>query len=95
MAQEMARLQQNMEFFFAHYYMPIISYEPDIAKLQAVAPRVVGVGEESVGQLAHDTALALAERLGTPAVTFPGNHSGIFAYPEVFLERLPRLFPIT
>jgi hypothetical protein len=35
---------------------------------------VVGIGEASGGQLAHRAADALAERLGSPPVTFPGDH---------------------
>ena len=55
----------------------------------AAAPRVVvGVGEESGGQLAHDAGLARAGRLGTPAVTFPGGHSGYFTRPRAFAAKL-------
>ncbi len=91
MAQEMARMEQNFEFFLAHYLMPITSYEPDIAALQAASSRVV-IGEDSGGQEAHDTALALAERLGIEAVTFPGDHIGMATHPEAFTAKLDEVF---
>jgi pimeloyl-ACP methyl ester carboxylesterase len=93
MAQEMARLEQNVDFFFAHYLMPITTYVPDFATLQGASFHViVGVGEDSTGQLAHATALALAERLGSPAVTFPGDHVGMFTHPEAFTKKLHEVF---
>jgi pimeloyl-ACP methyl ester carboxylesterase len=52
-------------------------YEHDFDALRAASTRiVVGVGAESKDELAHRAALAVAERLGTPAVTFPSNHAG-------------------
>ena len=37
---------------------------------------MIGVGAESDGELAHRAGLAVAERLGTKAVTFPSGHGG-------------------
>jgi pimeloyl-ACP methyl ester carboxylesterase len=89
----MARVEQNLDFFLGHYLVPITSYEPDIAALQAAPTRVVvGVGEESVGQETYDTALALAERLGTEAVEFPGDHVGMATHPEAFTAKLHEVF---
>jgi pimeloyl-ACP methyl ester carboxylesterase len=89
MQQEMTRLAPNIDYFFSHYFLPITDYVPDIDALQAGSARVVvGVGEESVGELAHDTAVALADRLGTPPVIFAGDHSGMFSHPEAFLAKL-------
>lgn len=89
MAEEMARMEQNLDFFLGHYLMPITSFEPDIAALQAASSEVVvGVGEDSVGQETYDTSLALAERLGIEPVVFPGDHVGMAIYPEEFAEKL-------
>jgi pimeloyl-ACP methyl ester carboxylesterase len=89
MTQRLARMQQNVEFFLSRYLLPITGYLPDAAALQEGSPRVVvGVGETSGGQLAHDTALALADVLGTPAIVFPGDHSGYFIEPTAFAGRL-------
>jgi pimeloyl-ACP methyl ester carboxylesterase len=89
MQEALARLQQNFGVLFAHYLLPITTYVPDVAALQAGPSRVVvGVGEASGGELAHDTALALAERLGTEAVTFPGGHGGYASHPAAFAAQL-------
>ena len=83
------RMQQNFDTLFAQYLLPITTYVPDVAKLQAGSSRVVvGVGEASAGDFAHDTALALAERLGTEAVTFPGGHGGYTSHPAAFVAQL-------
>lgn len=89
MEQEMARMAQNLDFFFAHYLLPITSFETDIARLQGASTRVlVGVGEDSVGQETYDTAIELAKRLGTEAVIFPGDHVGMATQPEAFAQTL-------
>jgi pimeloyl-ACP methyl ester carboxylesterase len=72
------------------------SYEPDVDALQAAATRIVlAAGAESEGQLAHRGAQAVAERLGTTAVTFPSDHGGFLGgeygqtgQPEAFAARL-------
>lgn len=93
MAQQMASVLPNLDFFLGNYLLPITSYVPDIAALHAASTRVVvGVGEATDGQEAHRTALALAERLGTEAVTFPGDHVGFMALPEAFTQKLHEVF---
>ena len=52
-------------------------YQFDFDALRAASTRIViAAGAESEGELAHRAALAVAERLGIPPVTFPGGHSG-------------------
>ncbi len=52
-------------------------YEPDFTALDAAPTRIVlAAGVESEGQLANRCAIAAAERLGTAAVRFPGDHGG-------------------
>ena len=88
-AEMMARLQMNFQLFFAHGVWQIIGYVPDIATLRAGAPRiVVAVGDASRGQLAHQAGVALAERLGTKVVYFPGGHGGFTTHPGAFAETL-------
>ena len=88
-AEEMARMEQNLDFFLGHYLLPITSYEPDVAALEAASTRIkVGLGEASAGQETYDTALVLAERLGTKAVTFPGDHVGMATHLEAFTVKL-------
>src|SRR5262249_54633608 len=63
----MARIGGNLDYFFRHGLRPISLYVPNVDALRASPARiVVGVGVSSAGQLAHRTALALAETLGTP-----------------------------
>jgi pimeloyl-ACP methyl ester carboxylesterase len=52
-------------------------HEHDFEALRAAPSRIViAAGAESGDELAHRGALAVAERLGTGAVVFPGNHGG-------------------
>jgi hypothetical protein len=57
--------------------MTCTHYEPDFDALRSASTRIVlGVGEESQGEMAYRAGVAVAERLGTEAVTFPSNHGG-------------------
>jgi pimeloyl-ACP methyl ester carboxylesterase len=88
-----ARMQANLDYFFAHGFMPISSYVPDVEALRAGPARiVVGIGESSRGQLANRTAVALADKLGTEPVTFPGGHDGFGSHSDTFAETLHRVF---
>jgi pimeloyl-ACP methyl ester carboxylesterase len=52
-------------------------YQFDFDALRAAPTRIViGAGVESEGQLARRAGEAVAERLGTTAVTFPSGHGG-------------------
>ena len=52
-------------------------YQPDFGALRAASSRVVvAIGATSAGTMANRAALAVADGLGTPAVTFPGDHDG-------------------
>jgi len=52
-------------------------YRQDFGALRAAATRVViGVGAQSGAILPGRAAVAVAGRLGTPPVTFPGGHDG-------------------
>ena len=54
-----------------------LHYQPDFDALRDASTRIVVVaGAESEGELAHRGAEALAERLGTTALTFPSDHGG-------------------
>ena len=70
-------------------------YEPDFDALRAAPTRIVlGVGAESEGELAHRAGLAVAERLGKPAVTFPSHHGG-FLGGEFGMKGDPDAFAVT
>ncbi len=61
-----------------HLNMPSCpAYQPDFDALRAAPTRiVVGVGMTSSQAVAGRAAAAIAERLGTEPVTFPGGHDG-------------------
>jgi pimeloyl-ACP methyl ester carboxylesterase len=85
----LGRMGRNMELFLAHGVRQIGAFVPDVAALRAGSPRiVVGGGETSGDQLARRAATALAQRLGTRLVSFPGAHGGFTTHPEAFAGRL-------
>jgi len=89
MLENQARMKGNMDLFFGPYVLAIARYEPDYSALKSASCRIVAaVGAESRGELAHDGGLALAERLGTQAVVFPGAHSGFESHAAEFAARL-------
>jgi pimeloyl-ACP methyl ester carboxylesterase len=71
-------------------------YDPDFEALRAAPTHIVmALGEESTQIMAGRGALAVAERLGTSAVIFPGGHGGFFGgeygqmgKPEAFAAKL-------
>jgi pimeloyl-ACP methyl ester carboxylesterase len=71
-------------------------YEPNFDALHNASSRIViAAGVESVGELAHRGAEAVAERLGTPLVMFPSGHGGFLGdeygqpgEPEAFASTL-------
>ena len=58
--------------------MSCTHYQPDFDALRTASTRVVvAAGAESLGELANRAAVAVAGRLGTTPVTFPGDHGGV------------------
>jgi clorobiocin/coumermycin A biosynthesis protein CloN7/CouN7 len=79
------------ERFFGHGLLPIALYQPDFTALGAVSGRVVVAGgSTSEGEFAHRAAAALADRLGTLMVMFPGGHGGFASDPDEFVAVLRR-----
>ena len=82
-------MRGNFDFFFAHGVRPISLFVPDVDALKIGKPHiVVGAGETSTRQLAHRSAVALAERLGVEPVVFSGGHTGFSEFPVEFAEKL-------
>lgn len=53
---------------------------------------MVAVGDASTpDQVAYRASLALAEQLGTPPVTVPGDHDAVTRRPAEFADRLQQL----
>ena len=87
MAEAMARMQGNLDFFLGHMWLPLGDYAPDISRLRS-RPITVAVGEASEGQLAYRAAVTLAEQLGKEPTVFPGGHSGTIIQPEAYAGHL-------
>jgi pimeloyl-ACP methyl ester carboxylesterase len=65
------------DLMLAHNIVYLTTFEPDFAAVRRAPTRVVlAVGEESNGNLAQRGGEAAAERLGSEAVRFPGDHGG-------------------
>jgi pimeloyl-ACP methyl ester carboxylesterase len=76
--QMMGRIQGNLDFFLAHVLLPVLRFAPDIAALRSgPVPVLVGVGAASPAGVPLQSALALAERLDTKPIEFPGDHQGL------------------
>jgi pimeloyl-ACP methyl ester carboxylesterase len=76
-------------FQFAHMLRDTVSFRPDVPALRAAPTRlVVGIGEESAGELCDRTSRALADLLGIEPTLFPGGHIGFAEQPDVFAVRL-------
>jgi clorobiocin biosynthesis protein CloN7 len=94
--EQMARMRAATDVFLAHLIRPTTRYRPDIEALQAASTRIVlAAGATSKGQLANRSAMALADRLGTPVIEFPGDHGGFMALPEQFGRVLDRVLTQT
>ncbi len=79
------------ERFFGHGLLPIALYRPDFSSLEAAPARHIGAGgTDSKGQFPLRTAVALADRLGTKLMEFPGGHTGFVSQPEEFAAVLER-----
>ncbi|WP_155372569.1 alpha/beta fold hydrolase [Catellatospora vulcania] len=76
-------------FQYAHMLLPTVSFVPDTAALLKNGTRVVvGIGEESTGQLCDRTSRALAALLDIEPTMFPGDHIGFTEHPAAFAARL-------
>jgi hypothetical protein len=75
-----------------HMFRPTTRWNPDVETLRAIRTRiVVGIGEQSTGQLCERTSLALAALLAIEPVRFPGGHTGFVEDPAAFAARLRAL----
>lgn len=76
-------------FQFAHMLRETTRFRPDIAVLRSAATRIlVGIGEQSGGQLCDRTSRALCAELGVEPTIFPGGHIGFAEEPPLFAARL-------
>ena len=65
---------------FARNTIAVSHYEPDYDALRRASTRIVmAVGAASAGQLTDRATRAIAEKLGSEVVVFPGGHGGFNA----------------
>lgn len=88
-AETFGRVSGNFEYWLAHGMRPLSLYVPEIEVLRQGKPRiVVALGEQSKGQPIYDMGLALAGKLGSEAVPFPGDHMGFGPHADAFAGAL-------
>jgi hypothetical protein len=76
-------------FQYAHMLRPTTRWIPDVAALRSAPTRIlIGIGEESSGQLCDRTSRALAAQLGIAPTMFPGGHIAFAEDPDGFAGRL-------
>lgn len=91
-----ADVRAILDRFFLHMLRPTAYYRVDLGALRAVSTRiVVGVGITTEGHLAHRSAAAIADELGTAVVDFPGDHTGFQGEPEAFTRILHKVLTET
>jgi pimeloyl-ACP methyl ester carboxylesterase len=76
-------------FGFERMLRGTVHWRPDVARLASVPVRVVvGIGEDSTGELCDRASRALTAALGTEPAMFPGGHIGFAEDPAAFAARL-------
>ena len=79
----------NLEFFLTYDFPAVRRHELNVAALQAAPTRIVAAAGRPSGEAsAYRCAVALADRLGTGIVEFPGGHNGFVTHPRAFATRL-------
>ena len=87
------RRAANLAFFLTYDAPAVHRYRLPPLALQAVSARVVpAAGLTSREHWPHQCARALADRLGTQFVEFPGGHNGYVLRPRAFAAMLRELF---
>ncbi|MGH3487621.1 MAG: alpha/beta fold hydrolase [Actinopolymorphaceae bacterium] len=77
------------DFQYAHMIRSTVRWVPDIDVLRTTKTRVViGIGDDSAGQLCDRSSRALAAALGIAPTMFPGGHIGFAEDPDTFATRL-------
>ncbi|GAA0568875.1 alpha/beta fold hydrolase [Actinomadura livida] len=93
MREMLARFERNTGFFVGYEVPYFGRWMPDVDALRGSSARIVlAAGEGSVGEPPHEAAHALAERLGTKADTYPGDHGGFGPAADAFATRLDEVF---
>ncbi|WP_433476742.1 alpha/beta fold hydrolase [Spirillospora sp. CA-142024] len=93
MMEMFARFEKNTDFFIGYEVPGFGRSLPDVEALRGSPVRIVlAAGEKSAGEPPHRATLALAERLGTRAEIYPGDHGGFGTEAPAFAARLDETF---
>ena len=83
------RAADDERFSFEHMELATSSWLPDVDALRRGTTRIViGIGEDSAGELCDRASRALADALGLTPVGFPGGHIGFVEDADTFADRL-------
>jgi hypothetical protein len=75
--------------WFEHELRATVRWQPDLAALRSASTRiVVGIGDDSAGQVCDRTSKALAAALGIEPAMFFGGHTGFAEDPDRFATQL-------
>lgn len=76
-------------FFFAHTLRPTTWWLPDAGALRDGPTKiVVGVGDDSTGEVCDRTSAALSLALGPERAVFPGDHTGFVDHAQPFADQI-------
>jgi pimeloyl-ACP methyl ester carboxylesterase len=88
-SQRVTGMAPNLDFFLTYDAPAVRRYRPDLDALQAASTHIaVAAGRSSQGLWLYRASHALAERIGSPFVEFPGGHNGYVLHPKGFASRL-------
>ncbi|MFI0714394.1 alpha/beta fold hydrolase [Streptomyces inhibens] len=87
----LARIRANVDTCLAYELRTFVRFRPDVDALRAARFALV-VGGEGPKTLLHRTTEALAERVGTEIVEFPGGHVGFLSHAAGFAAALRGAF---
>lgn len=92
-AEMMARLQANTEFFLGYEVSGFSGHTPDLEALLAASTTIIpAVGRDSAGEPPHEAALALADQLDVEAIVLPGGNGGFGSHADGYALELRELF---
>lgn len=81
---DMRALAASVRPLFEYTIPAILQYRPDLAALAALRNRIA-LGGSTVGRVwatpVYQATAALAQRLGSEVIEFPGDHVGCIAFP--------------
>lgn len=79
------RTMADEKYWFAHELRPSTWWTPNLDALRGFSARIIiGIGEDSAGQICDHTARALAAELQLTPTIFPGDHTGFIDEPHTF-----------